>query len=73
MTDTVPQYAAGTHSALDPDEALAIMDRLFAHLANNSTDMAAEQLEIPMSYYLDEQLWQQELQEIFWPLEIRSS
>ena len=68
MTDTVPQYAAGTHSALDRDEALSIMDRLFAHLANNSTDMADQQLEIPISYYLDEELWQQELQEIFYKI-----
>jgi phenylpropionate dioxygenase-like ring-hydroxylating dioxygenase large terminal subunit len=68
MTDTVPQYAAGTHSALDREEALSIMDRLFAHLANNSTDMADQQLEIPMSYYLDEELWQQELQEIFYKI-----
>jgi phenylpropionate dioxygenase-like ring-hydroxylating dioxygenase large terminal subunit len=68
MTDTVPQYAAGTHSALDRDEALSIMDRLFAHLANNSTDMADQQLEIPISYYLDEELWQQELQEIFYTI-----
>ncbi len=68
MTDTVPQYAAGSHSALDRDEALSIMDRLFAHLANNSTDMAPEQLEIPMSYYLDEDLWKQEMQEIFYKI-----
>jgi phenylpropionate dioxygenase-like ring-hydroxylating dioxygenase large terminal subunit len=68
MTDTVPQYAAGTHSALDRDEALSIMDRLFAHLANSTTDMAAEQLEIPMSYYLDQELWQRELQEIFYTI-----
>lgn len=68
MTDTVPQYAAGTHSALERAEALSIMDRLFAHLANNSTDMAAQQLEIPISYYLDEDLWQQELQEIFYKI-----
>lgn len=70
MTDTVPQYAAGTHTALDRDEALAIMDRLSAHLANNSTDMAAEQLEIPISYYLDQELWQQELQEIFYKIPV---
>jgi phenylpropionate dioxygenase-like ring-hydroxylating dioxygenase large terminal subunit len=44
------------------------MDRLFAHLANNSTDMADQQLEIPISYYLDEELWQQELQEIFYKI-----
>jgi phenylpropionate dioxygenase-like ring-hydroxylating dioxygenase large terminal subunit len=68
MTDTVPQYAAGTHSALDRDEALSIMDRLFAHLANSTTDMADEQLEIPMSYYLDQELWQHELQEIFYKI-----
>lgn len=68
MTDTVPQYAAGTHSALDRDEALSIMDRLFAHLANSTTDMADEQLEIPMSYYLDQELWQHELQEIFYTI-----
>ena len=68
MTDTVPQYAAGTHSALDRDEALSIMDRLFAHLANDSTDMADQQLEIPISYYLDEELWQRELQEIFYKI-----
>lgn len=68
MTDTVPQYAAGTHQALDPQEALAIMDRLFSHLENSSTDMADQQLEIPISYYLDEELWQRELQEIFYKI-----
>ena len=70
MTDTVPQYAAGTHSALDREEALAIMDRLFAHLANSTTDMAPEQLEIPISYYLDQELWQQELQRIFYAIPV---
>jgi phenylpropionate dioxygenase-like ring-hydroxylating dioxygenase large terminal subunit len=30
--------------------------------------MADQQLEIPISYYLDEELWQQELQEIFYKI-----
>ena len=65
MTTHVPEYAAGSHAALTRDEALAIMDRLVAHLRDGTTDMAPTQLEIPISYYLDEDQWQREITEVF--------
>lgn len=65
MTDTVPQYRAGTHTAMSREEALAILDRLVSHLRNGTTDMAPEQMEIPISYYLDQELWEREVKEIF--------
>ena len=65
MTDTIPQYVAGAHTAMTREEALSILDRLVAHLRNGTTDMAPEQLEIPISYYLDKELWEREVKEIF--------
>jgi phenylpropionate dioxygenase-like ring-hydroxylating dioxygenase large terminal subunit len=65
MTDTVPQYQSGAHTAMSRDEALSILDRLVSHLRNGTTDMAPDQLEIPISYYLDEELWEREIKEIF--------
>ena len=65
MTDTVPQYQAGTHDAMDRDEALSILDRLAAHLRDGTTDMAPDQVRVPISYYLDEGLWEQEMETIF--------
>ena len=65
MTDTVPQYLPGAHTAMSREEALSILDRLTEHLRNGTTDMAPEQLEIPISYYLDQDQWQREIQEIF--------
>lgn len=65
MTDTIPQYAAGTHAAMSREEALAILDRLADHLRNGTTDMAPEQLRIPIEYYLDPEQWQQEIQRVF--------
>jgi phenylpropionate dioxygenase-like ring-hydroxylating dioxygenase large terminal subunit len=75
MTDTVPQYLAGTHTAMSRDEALSILDRLGSHLRNQTTDMAPEQMRIPMSYYLDREGWQREIQEIFYkiPLPVATS
>lgn len=65
MTDTVPLYQGGTHQALTADEATALMDRLATHLRNGTTDMAPGQKEIPISYYLDKELWQKEIETIF--------
>ncbi|MCX6433650.1 MAG: hypothetical protein NTX29_13015, partial [Actinobacteria bacterium] len=65
MTDTVPQYLPGTHTAMSRDEALAILDRLVSHLRNETTDMSPEQMQIPISDYLDEDLWEREVKEIF--------
>ena len=65
MTDTVPQYRAGAHTAMSREEALSILDRLVGHLRNGTTDMAPEQMEIPISYYLDQELWEREIKEIF--------
>lgn len=65
MTDTVPQYAPGTHAALSRDEAMAILDRLVGHLRNGTTDMAAEQLEVPIASYLDPQEWEREIHQVF--------
>jgi phenylpropionate dioxygenase-like ring-hydroxylating dioxygenase large terminal subunit len=65
MTDTVPQYLAGGHTAMSREEALSILDRLVSHLRNGTTDMAPGQMEIPISYYLDEELWEREVKEIF--------
>lgn len=65
MTDTLPQYAAGTHTAMSREEALAILDRLADHLRNGTTDMAPEQMHIPIEYYLDPEQWQQEIQRVF--------
>lgn len=61
----VPQYAAGAHTAMSRDEALSILDRLADHLRNGTTDMAPEQLQIPIEYYLDPEQWQQEIQRVF--------
>lgn len=65
MTDTLPQYSAGTHSAMSRDEAMSILDRLVSHLRNQTTDMAPEQLKVPISDYLDQDLWEREIKEIF--------
>ena len=75
MTDTLPQYVAGTHTAMSREEALSILDRLASHLRNGTTDMAPEQMRIPMSYYLDKDEWKREIQEIFYtiPLPVATS
>lgn len=65
MTDTVPQYLAGGHAAMSRDEAMSILDRLVAHLRNGTTDMAAGQMEIPISSYLDRGQWDREITEVF--------
>jgi phenylpropionate dioxygenase-like ring-hydroxylating dioxygenase large terminal subunit len=65
MTDTVPQYQAGAHTAMSRDEALAILDRLAVHLREGTTDMAPEQMKVPISDYLDPEQWQREITEVF--------
>ena len=65
MTQAVPEYAAGAHTAMSRDEALSILDRLAEHLRQGTTDMAPEQMIIPISYYLDREQWQREITEIF--------
>lgn len=65
MTDTVPQYVAGTHAAMSREEALSILDRLVEHLRNGTTDLAPEQLQIPLSYYLDREEWEREIRTVF--------
>jgi phenylpropionate dioxygenase-like ring-hydroxylating dioxygenase large terminal subunit len=65
MTDTVPEYRAGAHTAMSHEEAMSILDRLVTHLRNGTTDMAEAQAEIPISYYLDQDLWHREIAEIF--------
>ena len=65
MTDTVPQYLAGSHAAMSREEALAILDRLVEHLRNGTTDMAPEQVQIPISDYLDTEAWEREIQTVF--------
>jgi phenylpropionate dioxygenase-like ring-hydroxylating dioxygenase large terminal subunit len=65
MTDTIPNYQSGTHTAMGREEAMAILDRLVSHLRNQTTDMAPEQMEIPIAEYLDQELWEQEIREIF--------
>ena len=61
----VPQYQAGGHAALTRDEAMALMDRLVAHLRNGTTDQASAPKQIPISYYLDPEQWQREIAEVF--------
>ena len=75
MTDTVPQYRAGGHTALSRDEAMALMDRLVAHLRNGTTDQASSPLQIPISYYLDPEQWKREVQDVFFriPLPVCTS
>ena len=65
MTDAVPQYAPGAHAAMSRAEAMGILDRLVSHLREETTDMAPAQMEIPISYYLDQDLWQGEVRTIF--------
>jgi|AntAceMinimDraft_1070359.scaffolds.fasta_scaffold00073_36 phenylpropionate dioxygenase-like ring-hydroxylating dioxygenase large terminal subunit len=65
MTDTLPQYQSGAHTAMNREEAMSILDRLVSHLRNQTTDMAPEQLKIPISDYLDQDLWEREIKEIF--------
>jgi len=65
MTEAVPEYAAGAHTAMSREEALSILDRLAEHLRNGTTDMAPGQQVIPISYYLDRDQWQREISEIF--------
>ena len=69
MTDTsaanVPQYQSGAHTAMSQEEAFAILDRLADHLRNGTTDMAPEQLEIPIDYYLDPDQWDREIRDVF--------
>ena len=65
MTEAVPEYAAGAHTAMNREEALSILDRLAEHLRNGTTDMAPNQQIIPISYYLDREQWQREITEIF--------
>ena len=48
-TEHVPQYRAGGHAALTRDEAMALMDRLVAHLRNGTTDQAAAPRKIPIT------------------------
>ncbi len=61
----VPEYQAGAHAALERDDALAIMDRLAAHLRDGTTDMAPQQRRIPISDYRDEARWEREMETIF--------
>ena len=49
MTEAVPEYAAGAHTAMSREEALSILDRLAEHLRNGTTDMAPGQQVIPIS------------------------
>lgn len=65
MTDTVPQYLAGSHTAMSREEALSILDRLVEHLRNGTTDMAPEQVHIPIADYLDREAWEREIQTVF--------
>lgn len=65
MTDTVPQYLAGTHTAMSRDEALAILDRLADHLRNGTTDMVPEQMLVPIAEYLDPAQWDEEIRRVF--------
>ena len=65
MTETLPQYTSGTHTAMSREEAMSILDRLASHLRNQTTDMAPEQLKVPISEYLDQDLWEREIKEIF--------
>lgn len=65
MTESVPTYQSGSHTAMSREEALAILDRLAAHLRDGTTDLADEKLRVPISYYLDPAQWEREIQDVF--------
>jgi phenylpropionate dioxygenase-like ring-hydroxylating dioxygenase large terminal subunit len=66
MTDTIPQYqSSSVFAAVDRDAALDIMARLIEHRRNSTTDMAPEQRREPIAKYLDKELWEREIAEIF--------
>lgn len=66
MSDSLPTYASGVHTAMSRHEAMQILDRLVEHLRHGTTDMAPEALEIPVAQYLDKEVWEQEIQTIFY-------
>lgn len=66
MTEAVPEYkAALAFEAVDRESALDIMARLIEHRRNGTTDLAAEQRREPIAKYLDRDLWEREISEIF--------
>jgi nitrite reductase/ring-hydroxylating ferredoxin subunit len=65
MTQSVPTYESGAHTAMSREEALAILDRLAQHLREGTTDVADDQLRIPISYYRDPDQWEREIRDVF--------
>ena len=66
MTEAVPEYkAALAFEAVDRESALDIMARLIEHRRNGTTDLADEQRREPIANYLDHDLWEREIKEIF--------
>jgi len=44
---------------------MSILDRLVGHLRDGTTDMAPAQMQIPIASYLDHDLWEREIREVF--------
>jgi nitrite reductase/ring-hydroxylating ferredoxin subunit len=66
VTVVVPDYQQGFD--FDPDareRALDLMERLVTLYKAGSTDLAPEQMREPVANYLDRNLWQREVAEIF--------
>jgi hypothetical protein len=71
VTRTVPQYRRGfVFDAEAQQSALDLMQRLVTLFQAGSTDLAAAQMREPVSNYLDVQLWQREMAEIFYKLPV---
>lgn len=66
MTAVVPDYKPGFEFAPDAHErALDLMERLVRLYKAGSTDLAPEQMREPVANYLDRDLWQREMTEVF--------
>ncbi len=66
MTAVVTEHQAGFDFYPDArDRALDLMERLVTLYKARSTDLAPEQMREPVANYLDRDLWQREMAEIF--------
>ena len=71
VTRTVPQYRRGfVFDAEAQQSAMDLMQRLVTLFHAGSTDLASAQMREPVSNYLDVQLWQREMAEIFYKLPV---
>jgi phenylpropionate dioxygenase-like ring-hydroxylating dioxygenase large terminal subunit len=66
VTAVVPDYKPGFEFAPDAHErALDLMERLVSLYKAGSTDLAPEQMREPVANYLDRDVWQREMTEVF--------